>query len=153
MKYSIALNSRDRTNGGVPNVCEFPFDFGVFKDGEYEMTFTMVTDPHDMTDVIKSCSVFSNTGGANVYTTTNTTNAGTTQYIGSLHSGGQLGFSGATTDEQLIASTHDNGGVYMSSKPAVQTIKIRLLDSTGTAFTGVGSTCPEWIMMMTFTKL
>lgn len=152
MKYSIALNSRDRVNGGVANVCEFPFDFGVFKDGEYEMTFTMVTDPHDMIDVIKTCSVFSNTGGANVYTTTNTTNAGTTQYIGSLHSGGQLGHSGATTDEQLIAGTHDNGGVYMTSKPAVQTIKIRLLDGTGTAFTGVGG-CPEWIMMMTFTKL
>jgi hypothetical protein len=152
MKYSIALNSRDRVNGGVANDCEFPFDFGVLKDGDYEMTFTFVSDPHDMTDIIKTCSVFSNTGGANVYTTTNTTNAGTTQYIGSLHSGGQLGHSGATTDEQLIAGTHDNGGVYMSSKPANHTIKIRLLDSTGTPFTAVGG-CPEWIMMMTFTKL
>lgn len=152
MKYSIALNSRDRVNGGNADVCEFPFDFGVFKDGEYEMTFTMVTDPFDMIDVIKTCSVFSNTGGANVYTTTNTTNAGTTQYIGSLHSAGNVTSTSDDTDEQLFASTHDNGGVYMSSKPAVQTIKIRLLDGTGTAFTGV-SNCPEWIMMMTFTKL
>ena len=152
MKYSIALNSRDRVNGGVANVCEFPFDFGVFKDGEYEMTFTFVSDPNDMTDIIKTCSIFSNTGGANVYTTTNTTNAGTTQYIGSVHSTGQMGVSAVTADEQLIAGTHDNGGVYMSSKPAIQTIKIRLLDGTGTAFTGVSS-CPEWIMMMTFTKL
>tara|TARA_R110000787_G_scaffold188222_1_gene300020 strand:- start:242 stop:700 length:459 start_codon:yes stop_codon:yes gene_type:complete len=152
MKYSIALNSRDRVNGGVANVCEFPFDFGVFKDGEYEMTFTFVSDPNDMTDIIKTCSIFSNTGGANVYTTTNTTNAGTTQYIGSVHSTGQMGVSAVTADEQLIAGTHDNGGVYMSSKPAIQTIKIRLLDGTGNAFSGVSS-CPEWIMMMTFTKL
>ena len=153
MKYSIALNSRDRVNGGSANDCEFPFDFGVFKDGEYEMTFTFVSDPHDMTDIIKTCSVFSNTGGANVYTTTNTTNAGTTQYIGSLHSSGQMGISAVTADEQLIAGTHDNGGVYLHTPPREQTIKIRLLDSTGTAFVGVGATCPEWIMMMTFTQL
>lgn len=152
MKYSIALNSRDRVNGGLANNCEFPFDFGVFKDGEYEMTFTFVSLPHDLETSIKNCSIFSNTGGANVYTTTNTTNAGTTQFIGNAYRGGQLGHSGGTSSEQLIAGTHDNGGVYMTSKPAVQTIKIRLLDDTGTPFSD-GTTCPEWIMMMTFTKL
>lgn len=152
MKYSIALNSRDRTNGGDPNVCEFPFDFGRFKNTKYEMTFTFVSDPHDATDINKSCSVFSNTGGVNVYTTSNVNMANTTQYIGSLHSGGQLGHSGATTDEQLIAGTHDNGGVYLETPPREQTIKIRLLDGTGTAYTAVGG-CPEWIMMMTFTEV
>ena len=119
MKYSIALNSRDRTNGGVPNDCEFPFDFGGFKAGDYELSFTFVSDP---------------------------------QFIGSLHSSAQLGVSAATSDEQLIAGNSDNGGVYLHSAPREQTIKIRLLDGTGTAFTAVGGTCPEWIMMMTFTK-
>ena len=152
MKYSIALNSRDRVNGGLANNCEFPFDFGVFKDGEYEMTFTFVTDPHNLEGLGKTCSVFSNTGGSNIYTTTNTTNAGTTQYIGSVKEVGQLGHSGGTAENQLASNTHDNGGVYMSSKPANHTIKIRLLDGTGTPYSD-GSTCPEWVMMMTFTKL
>ena len=152
MKYSIALNSRDRVNGGNANVCEFPFDFGRFKETKYEMSFTFVSDPHDMTDIIKSCSVFSNTGGVQVYTTSNVNMANTTQFIGSVHSGGQLGFSGATTDEQLIAGTHDNGAVYLENAPREQTIKIRLLDGTGTAFSGV-SGCPEWIMMLTFTEV
>ena len=152
MKYSIALNSRDRTNGGVPNDCEFPFDFGGFKAGDYEMSFTFVSDPHDMTDIIKTCSIFANTGGSNVYTTSAVNMANTTQFIGSLHSSAQLGVSAATSDEQLIAGNSDNGGVYLHSAPREQTIKIRLLDGTGTAFTAVGGTCPEWIMMMTFTK-
>tara|TARA_R110000803_G_scaffold82376_1_gene148533 strand:- start:1928 stop:2350 length:423 start_codon:yes stop_codon:yes gene_type:complete len=140
MKYSIALNSRDRVNGGLANDCEFPFDFGVFKQAEYEMTFTLVSDPADLSSTAKSCSIFSNTGGSNVYTTSNVNSANTTQFIGSVNAGGLLG---------LTASTTDNGGIYMTSPPREQTIKIRVLDGTGTPFT----TCPEWIMMMTFTKL
>tara|TARA_R110000803_G_scaffold1620_2_gene5201 strand:+ start:828 stop:1286 length:459 start_codon:yes stop_codon:yes gene_type:complete len=152
MKYSIALNSRDRVNGGNANVCEFPFDFGRFKETKYEMSFTFVSDPHDMTDINKSCSVFSNTGGVKVYTTSNVNMANTTQFIGSVHSNGQNGVSAITADEQLIASTQDNGAVYLDNAPREQTIKIRLLDGTGTAYTAVGG-CPEWIMMMTFTEV
>tara|TARA_R110001632_G_scaffold8485_1_gene33588 strand:- start:1340 stop:1798 length:459 start_codon:yes stop_codon:yes gene_type:complete len=152
MKYSIALNSRDRVNGGDPNVCEFPFDFGRFKETKYEMSFTFVSDPYDMIDVVKTCSVFSNTGGSKVYTTSNVNMANTTQYIGSLRSGGHITSTSDDTDEQLIAGTHDNGAVYLDNAPREQTIKIRLLDGTGTAFTGV-SNCPEWIMMLTFTEV
>ena len=151
MKYSIALNSRDRVNGGLASDCEFPFDFGGFKSGDYELSFTMITDPFDMIDVQKTCSIFSNTGGSNVYTTSNVNMANTTQFIGSLHTAGHVTTTGDDSDEQLVASTQDNGGVYLHSAPREQLIKIRLLDGTGTAFTGV-TACPEWIMMMTFTK-
>ncbi len=152
MKYSIALNSRDRTNGGLANDCEFPFDFGRFKDTKYVMTFTFVSDPHNLEGLGKTCSVFSNTGGVNVYTTSNVNMANTTQYIGSVKEVGQLGHSGGTAENQLASNTHDNGGVYLESPPRNQTIKIRLLDGTGTPYTD-GTTCPEWIMMMTFTEV
>lgn len=152
MKYSIALNSRDRINAGLANNCEFPFDFGRFKDTKYELTFTFVSLPHNLESSIKNCSVFSNTGGVNVYTTSNVNMANTTQFIGSVYRGGQLGHSGGSSSEQLLAGTHDNGAVYLEHAPREQTIKIRLLDDTGTPFSD-GITCPEWIMMMTFTEV
>lgn len=152
MKYSIALNSRDRVNGGLANNCEFPFDFSRFQRGDYEMNFTFVSDPHDLEGVVKTCSVFSNTGGVNVYTTSNVNMANTTQYIGTVHEVSQLGHSGGSASNQLVAGKHDNGAVYLDSAPSDNTIKIRLLDGTGTLYTD-GTTCPEWIIMLTFTKL
>lgn len=152
MKYSIALNSRDRTNGGLANNCEFPFDFGRFKEAKYEMSFTFVSDPHNLEGVNKSCSVFSNNGGVNVYTTSNVNMANTTQYIGTLQEVGQIGHSGGTASNQLVAGKNDNNSVYLETPPRDQNIKIRLLDGTGTAFTD-GTTCPEWIMMLTFTEV
>ena len=156
--YSILVSSSSKISGSDASDFTYRFDWSLFGEGEYDLSFVFVSSPKKMTgsgiinpdQAVKVDLVvpFS----SDRYMTTTTGNASTTNVIGLIQMVGVDGFVDTTTDYAIRQwkSLPDNHTIRLYGRPMGNEFRVRLLQNNNSL---AGHFPASYVLMLKLTKV
>jgi len=142
--YNIVLNSQQNISSNTNSQVEFGFDWSVIPKGSYDVHFTFVTNPMNLstTDV---AVININFGSSTVYTAGNLINAYTTNYVGIAKP--YL----ISTTSYLLSEDNTNPPIYLNNRPNNNIFNVTINNSTNNAlFVPTTGSMANWILNLKF---
>ncbi len=134
--YIDSANSINAATGG--NVRDYKFDWNILPEGEYEMTFSFMSQLQKLTLAEAEATTYANQISISVPFSRNDYEATTTGFSGSTHLAGVLEIkdqqtTATHTTRLLVANTSTNSPVSIRGKPQGMDFQVTLLAHTGVA--------------------